>query len=91
MYTNQTCCHYCFFIQCIKELQQSQWLFPYEKLEFEKEVGSGAFGVVWRAVAKSVKDGGTSVTVAVKTLKGQNIMLKLRAHAPFKSSPGSLT
>ena len=58
-------------LQCIRDLQQSEWLFLYDDLEFEKEVGSGAFGVVWKATARNIQDGAPSTIVAVKTLKGQ--------------------
>lgn len=56
-------------VQCLQDIQRSEWLFPYEKLEFGEELGSGAFGVVRKAVILDVCDG-SSKTVAVKTLKG---------------------
>ena len=56
--------------QCISGLQQSPWLFPYEKLEFQEELGSGAFGMVKKALAHSLQPGASATTVAVKMLKG---------------------
>ena len=57
-------------LQCILSLQQSPWLFPYEKLEFGEELGSGAFGVVKKALAHSLQPGAPDTVVAVKMLKG---------------------
>lgn len=42
-----------------------------------EEVGSGAFGVVKKAVAHNVRSDGSSVTVAVKMLKGTKCLLPL--------------
>ena len=65
-----SCC--CIFpVQCFCELEKSQWLFPYQDLKFEGELGSGAFGVVRKAQALSMQPGNPSTTVAVKTLKGE--------------------
>ena len=57
-------------MQCISSLQESPWLFLYEKLEFLEELGSGAFGVVRRALAHSLEAGEPATVVAVKMLKG---------------------
>ena len=63
---------YILISQCISGLQQSPWLFPYEKLEFQEELGSGAFGVVKKALAHSLQPGEPATVVAVKMLKGMN-------------------
>ena len=60
------------FLQCMHQLKEKQWLFPYEQLELGEELGSGAFGVVKKAQAHNVRPDGSSITVAVKMLKGAN-------------------
>lgn len=60
-------------MQCICELEEKQWLFSYEQLEFGEELGSGAFGLVKKAIAHNVR---SSVTVAVKMLKGSILCSK---------------
>ena len=57
-------------LQCIQDLHQSPWLFPFENLHFEGDLGSGAFGVVKKARAHSIEPNKPSTTVAVKMLKG---------------------
>lgn len=59
------------FFQCLRKLKQSPFYFPYEKLEFREELGSGAFGVVKKALAHSIELDKSSTIVAVKTLKGK--------------------
>ncbi|XP_063923158.1 vascular endothelial growth factor receptor 1-like isoform X3 [Zophobas morio] len=46
-----------------------KWEFPIEKLKLGKQLGSGAFGVVMKGVAKGIVDGEESTTVAVKMVK----------------------
>ncbi len=59
-------------MQCIQDIQGSEWLFPYEKLDFGEELGSGAFGVVKKVVAHSIDPRDWSSKIAaVKMLKGQ--------------------
>lgn len=57
--------------QCLAELEDKQWLFPYDQLEIGEDLGSGAFGVVKKAVAHNVRADGSSIVVAVKMLKGE--------------------
>ena len=59
-------------IQCIASLQQSPWLFPFDNLELQEELGSGAFGVVRKAQAQSFQAGEPATIVAVKMLKGEH-------------------
>jgi FMS-like tyrosine kinase 1 len=46
-----------------------KWEFPIEKLKLGKQLGSGAFGVVMKGVAKGIIDGEENTTVAVKMVK----------------------
>lgn len=71
---------YTLIVQCICELEEKKWLFPYEQLEIGEELGSGAFGIVRKAVAHDVR--GSSITVAVKMLKGTCSYTTSHTHAP---------
>ena len=62
-------------LQCISGLEQTPWLFPYEKLEFQEELGSGAFGVVKKALAHGLQPGEPATVIAVKMLKGNKSMI----------------
>ena len=57
----------------MSDLELTPWLFPYDKLEFQEELGSGAFGVVKKALAHSLTPGEAATVVAVKMLKGEII------------------
>ncbi|XP_050544021.1 vascular endothelial growth factor receptor 1 isoform X2 [Daktulosphaira vitifoliae] len=46
-----------------------RWEFPREKLKLGKQLGSGAFGIVYKAEAIGIIDDKTSTTVAVKMVK----------------------
>lgn len=46
-----------------------KWEFPIEKLKLGKQLGSGAFGVVVKGIAKGIVEGEESTTVAVKMVK----------------------
>lgn len=46
-----------------------KWEFPIDKLKLGKQLGSGAFGVVMKGVARGLIDGEDSTTVAVKMVK----------------------
>ncbi|XP_029482234.1 receptor-type tyrosine-protein kinase FLT3 isoform X1 [Oncorhynchus nerka] len=53
-----------------KDFQYDQkWEFPRENLELGKELGSGAFGMVFQATAYGISKPGVSLQVAVKMLK----------------------
>lgn len=51
-------------------LYDEKWEFPIEKLQLDKEVGAGAFGVVSKAKATGIAEGEDNTTVAVKMAKG---------------------
>ena len=59
------------YTQCLYKLRQSPLYFPYEKLEFKEKLGSGAFGVVKKALAYNIEPDKSSTIVAVKSLKGK--------------------
>ncbi|XP_018563792.1 vascular endothelial growth factor receptor 1 isoform X2 [Anoplophora glabripennis] len=46
-----------------------KWEFPREHLKLDKQLGSGAFGVVMKAVAKNIVEREYETTVAVKMVK----------------------
>lgn len=54
----------------MSELEEKQWLFPYEQLDIGEDLGSGAFGVVKKAIAHNVRADAPAMVVAVKMLKG---------------------
>lgn len=47
----------------------SKYEFPKEQLTFEDELGSGAYGVVYKAIAKNIRPNEDESTVAVKMIK----------------------
>ena len=51
-------------------LQKTPWYFPYERLEMREDLGSGAFGMVKKAIAYNIQPDEPSTIVAVKMLKG---------------------
>lgn len=59
--------------QCFRELEQSQWLFPFKDLQFKGGLGSGAFGIVRKAEVLSTQPGKPPLTVAVKSVKGKHV------------------
>lgn len=61
--------HACIILisQCISEHAEKDLFFPYEQLELGDDLGSGAFGIVKKAI---VHTDGSPVVVAVKMLKG---------------------
>lgn len=54
------------------ELQKTPWYFPYERLEIREDLGSGAFGMVKKAIAHNIQPDEHTTTVAVKMVKGTN-------------------
>ena len=73
-YTFIYVCMYIIFFSCLqvqKEFEESGLLYSLDKLQYEegKVLGEGAFGVVRKAQLQM--SDGTSVTVAVKSLKGK--------------------
>ncbi|XP_019866136.2 vascular endothelial growth factor receptor 1 isoform X3 [Aethina tumida] len=58
-----------------------KWEFPVENLCIEKQLGSGAFGVVKKAVAKNIIPGEDKTIVAVKMVKKTADNLHIRALA----------
>ncbi|XP_050420983.1 vascular endothelial growth factor receptor 1 isoform X2 [Adelges cooleyi] len=46
-----------------------RWEFPRDKIRLGKQLGSGAFGIVYKAEAIGIIDDNTSTTVAVKMVK----------------------
>ena len=63
------------WLQYIRELEENQTLFPYENLELGQVLGTGAFGIVRKAIAYNFQPDGSSVTVAIKMLKGSDSCL----------------
>ncbi|XP_008191844.1 vascular endothelial growth factor receptor 1 isoform X1 [Tribolium castaneum] len=58
-----------------------QWEFPIEKLKLGKQLGSGAFGVVMKGIAKGIVEGEESTIVAVKMVKKHADYTYIRALA----------
>ncbi|KAI5733630.1 hypothetical protein M8J76_014037, partial [Diaphorina citri] len=52
---------------------KKRWEFPWDKLTFGKQLGSGAFGVVMEAKADGILERGEFTTVAVKMVKKNDI------------------
>lgn len=74
-------------MQCLCKLKQSALYFPYEQLEFKEELGSGAFGVVRKAIAHNIEPEGLSTTVAVKSLKGGSFLYTMMKAFSKQTNP----
>ncbi|XP_046666078.1 vascular endothelial growth factor receptor kdr-like isoform X3 [Homalodisca vitripennis] len=60
---------------------RKRWEFPRDKLKLGKTLGSGAFGVVMKAEAYELVESGVATTVAVKMVKRNSDVKKIRALA----------
>ncbi|XP_014218684.1 vascular endothelial growth factor receptor 2-like [Copidosoma floridanum] len=58
-----------------------RWEFPIEKLRLDKELGSGAFGVVYKAEAYRILPHESITTVAVKTIRKNADLMYISALA----------
>ncbi|XP_023245276.1 vascular endothelial growth factor receptor 2 [Copidosoma floridanum] len=58
-----------------------KWEFPRKKLQFDKHLGSGAFGVVYKATAHGICSNESSTTVAVKMVRRKSDPIFIRALA----------
>lgn len=59
-------------MQPLMTRQPDEWEFPRDRLTITTVLGAGAFGVVMRGLAQGIKGSVGQITVAVKTVRGEN-------------------
>lgn len=60
-----------------------EWNFPSERLSKPVEIGRGAFGVVYKAVATGIVDGQDKTDVALKCSKGESLCAHWKCKLTF--------